>query len=86
MAMAFEASICPKYFEATDCLIATSRTNMPMGSLPKSTMTEKEYLLLGIYWAFMEMADRSPLMILAERTLLHLFLQSTALSRRAWGR
>ena len=72
-----------KYLLAIDCLRPTLRTNMPTGSLEKSTSIEKEYLVVGMYLATIETAERSPLIMLTARTLLHPFAQSVALSIKA---
>ena len=72
-----------KYFEERDGFSPSCKTNIPIGSFPKTTSTEKLFRELGIYDAIIEIADISPLMILAEITLSQRFLQSTAESMRA---
>ena len=79
-----ELALMPaKYLGIKVGLMPTCNTNIPIGSLAKFTSIEKLKRVLGMYEARIETAELSPLMIFAERTLLHLFWQSAAESNKA---
>jgi len=78
-----DVSTPEKYLAAMIGLSPICIENIPIGSLPKFTSTEKLNWELAMYEEIIEMAEVSPLVNLPTRTSLQLFLQSLAELMRA---